>query len=670
MDYDDLLKRFTSFVNKEIYTDILTASTSNGVFVLDSDILESYDSELFDYFLDNPRECLTILKDITDNLDLGDFDGTISFRLTNVPEMYKVSISDLRSVHLDKFITLSGIIKQVSEVRPEITFTIWECNQCGNRMSIIQDEDTLIKPSECDCGNKKGFILYSRRLTDVQKIIVEEPQDNLSNGKQSRKINVYLSDDLVDESFQKSITPGNRVNVSGILCDKAIKTDRGRESKRRDIFLDCNYIEVVEKEFSDIELTDVDIKDIKRLAQNKKIYDYLVGSIAPSIFGYDKIKLSIGLQLFSGVHKVRSDGMKTRGDIHILLIGDPGAAKSQMLKYVADISPKGRYVVGKSASGTGLTATCVKDEFTGMWALEAGALVLSNGGLIAIDEMDKMEPADRSAMHSAMEQQEITINKASIQATLSTKTIILAAANPKFGRFDPFLSIHEQIDLPDTLLSRFDLIFAIRDVPDKDADIKLSRHILTLHKDPKLLTPPICQDLLRKYISYSRNYCNPVLTDDALNHIQNFYVKIRNSNKNENDNTVSLTARQLEALIRLSEASARVRLSDTVDVSDAERAIDLLRFCLGQVGVDPETGQLDIDVLTTGVSNKKRSTMITLLNKITDMAKESSDKLVCVEDLISTMEPIMERYKVDELIDKLKRDGELFEPRQGYIRHV
>ncbi|MEA3229639.1 MAG: minichromosome maintenance protein MCM, partial [archaeon] len=444
-----------------------------------------------------------------------------------------------------------------------------------------------------------------------------------------------------------------------------------KETKRREIYLEANYLEPIEREFEDIELSKEDIVAIKTLAKDRKIYDKLTKSIAPSIYGYDDIKLAIAMQLFSGVQKVRTDGLKTRGDIHIFLIGDPGAAKSQMLKYVSSIAPKGRYVVGKSSSGAGITAAAVKDEFTGTWALEAGALVLANGGMCAIDEMDKMDSSDRSSMHEAMEQQTITVSKASIQATLSARTIILAAANPKFGRFDPYAPISDQINIPDTLISRFDLMFTIRDIPSRDRDTYLADHVLNLHKNPEQEEPPIPADLLRKYIAYARSNCAPQLTEESTDIIKEFYVNIRNQNKGDDKSPVPLTARQLEALVRLAEASAKIRLSKTVTKKDAKKAVELLTYCLKQVGIDPETGLFDIDRLSSGVTSSKRNRIMQILNLVKEMQAESADKLVSREDLFSRAEDEgIESDKIDEILRDLLKEGELFEPRPGYIRKV
>ena len=672
MDYSDVLKKFEIFLTDVCYNQLLKAVQESTALVIDYEALERFDPELFDYFLEHPEECMQAIDEAMSNIDIGEeVEKKIPLRIRNLPDTEMVMIKNLRSTHLSRFIGVEGLIKQASEVRPEITFARWECQSCGEKIDMLQEEQTLEKPYMCECGNKRGFQLISRKMIDVQRIVVEESPESLDGGQQARKLGIYLKNDLVDPTFQKKVIPGNKVLVTGVLDDMPIRVDRGKETKRRDIFIECNFLEPIEKEFEDIEITEEDEKQIKKIAKDKKIYDMLKKSIAPSIFGYDDIKLAIAFQMFSGVQKVRPDGMKTRGDIHILLIGDPGAAKSQMLKYVSALAPKGRYVVGKSSSGAGLTAAAVKDEFTGTWALEAGALVLANGGMCAIDEMDKMDATDRSSMHEVMEQQTVTVSKASIQATLSARTIILAAANPKYGRFDPYTPIPDQINLPDTLISRFDLIFAIRDIPSREKDTSLAEHILSLHENPEEENVPMSAEMLRKYIAYARTNCAPKLTKGAIEVIREFYVNIRNQNSEDEKAPIPLTARQLEALVRLAEASAKIRLSDTVTKADATRGIDLLTHCLKQVGIDPETGQFDIDRLSSGVTSSKRNKIMNILKIIKEMQDESPDKLVNREDLISRAEEEgMDSAKVEEIIESLRRDGELFEPRHGFLKKV
>ena len=682
MEYPKILQKFEIFYSDVYNKELIKSAQDNTCIVVDFEDLEKFDPQLADTLLSDPVTTIKAAEEaisnvISSNIEIPGFDNkdtSIAARFHNLPESSKIMISNLRSRHLMKFISLTGNIKQTSQVRPEITSATWECQMCGQRTILLQDEPNLIKPYMCECGNKRSFSLVERKLIDIQKLVLIESPEDIDGGHQAQKINIYIKNDLVDPSFRKNVTPGNKVTITGTLFDFPVRIDRGSESKTRNIYLDGNYIITEESNFEEIEITEDDIKIIKQLASDKNIFDKISASIAPSIFGYDEIKKAIALQLFSGVRKIRTDKSVSRGDIHILLVGDPGAGKSQMLKFITELAPKSRYVVGKSASGAGLTAAAVKDEITGEWALEAGALVLANGGLVAIDEMDKMSEEDRSAMHEAMAQQTVTVSKANIQATLPCKTIILAAANPKYSRFDPYEAIAGQINLPESLLSRFDLIFAILDTPDRDRDSKIAGHILELQKSMDYsVEPPIASDLMKKYISYSRNECIPVLTNAAMDHIQQFYVKLRNKSAEgeDKDASVSITPRQLEALVRLSEASARIRLSPKVQKQDAERAIGLLTFCMKELGTDPETGEFDIDRLTGGTPSSKRSKITRLLMIIHDFEKELGEKEIPEQDIYAKAEEEgMDEFEVKKILSQLRQEGTIFDPKPGFIRKV
>ena len=1199
MDYSAMLSKFEVLLSEQFKNKIFKAGQDNESLVVEFQDIEKFDTELSDAILETPEECLRAADEALRNVTPADEDSPrITFRVRGLHESNNVAIKNLRSKHIGLFVAVDGIIKQASEVRPEITAATFECKACGQRLTILQEEPHLKTPFSCECGNRRGFELVIRKLIDIQRLELEEVPERLDGGAQPRKIGVFLRDDLVDPRFQKKVVPGSKVQITGILNDAPMKFEMGKETKRRDIYVDANYLESIELEFEDLEITPEDEKKIKELAHDPKIYDTLVKSIAPSIYGYEEIKLAIALQLFGGVRKVRPDGVTTRGDIHIFLVGDPGSGKSQLLKYVTHLAPKARYVVGKSASGAGMTATVVKDEFLRGWALEAGALVLANKGLCAIDELDKMGKEDRSAMHEVMEQQcyhpdtrivlgdgrnvkiglfveelmkknmqnvyagkdceilpvdglkiqttdmksifstninrvsrhrapkkmyiitysngrsicvtpehpafvctygeikemradkvtagmlapaprfyhtqpkekimlkkperwhpnlknisfpevldkklaeflgylvseghiyrntknryaeigitnsnkqiiqevhelwndvfniqpnilvqnspahnnacevqilrcpsqlmyeffqinfpeimtlsvsravpqkirmalpliqkaflktmflgdgfadserfgyitasytlakdlqdillnnniwsyiakdvrpagtyykvvvsgkdsirqfttnivsandtraekieklakraenranstdimpveivqklcillreyhmldgyfdsiikkeqgsnrivvkkyvdrlekrlseishasgpknirktsaiparqiarelgvsastiyhieidkshekydallcsikklekekcektsgllkeikdfvfadirfvsikkvelienhgldwvydvtveptktflseglvlhnTVTISKANVQATLHAQTTILAAANPKFGRFDAYESIPKQIDLPETLLSRFDLTFPVRDIPDKEKDTRLVRHILRLHENPEVQDPPIDSEMLRKYIAYAKSNIKPKLTKVATKEIELFYVGLRSSASKEGENSaVPIGARQLEALIRLSEASAKIRLADKIAKEDAKRAIDIVTKCLMEVGIDPETGKFDIDRLESGTTSTQRNKLKIILSLVGEMQEESPEKTVLINDVIAAAED-QGIESADEIIQKLKTSGELFEPKQGHIRKV
>ncbi len=671
MTPEEIQAKFEAFFARQYNPQIIAAARESKPLVVDFAELERFDPVLADTLLDSPISVFREIDSAISNIDTGMEQKRIIVRFRTLPEGNVVEIKNLRSKHIRKLTAVKGIIKQASEVRPKITAATFECKSCGERITLLQESDHIETPYACSCGNRRSFELVSRKLIDHQRIIIEECPESLVGSAQPRKIAVFLRDDLVDPNFQKKVVPGNKILVTGILNDAPILTALKQESVRREIYLDANHIETVEQEFEEIVLTPKDEEVIKELAKNPKVYELLVKSIAPSIYGYEDVKEAIALQLFGGVRKTRHDGITTRGDIHILLVGDPGSGKSQLLKYVVGLAPKARYIVGKSASGAGITATVVKDEFMRGWALEAGAIVLANNGLIAIDELDKMSPDDRSAMHEAMEQQTVTVSKANVQATLSAKTTVLAAANPKLGRFNNFNPLASQIDLPETLLSRFDLIFAFRDIPNKEKDSVLVRHILKLHREPDVQNSPIEAELLRKFIAYAKINYFPVLTRGAEAVIENFYVGLRNkyAGETQENASVPIGARQLEAIIRLSEASAKVRLSDKVLEEDAERAVNVVTAYLMKLGVDPETGRLDIDRLESGITANQRNKIRIILDLVESMQKESEDKTVLIEDVLAAAEEQGIKDAMD-IIQKMKREGELFEPKMGRIRKV
>jgi predicted ATP-dependent protease len=320
-------------------------------------------------------------------------------------------------------------------------------------------------------------------------------------------------------------------------------------------------------------------------------------------------------------------------------------------------------------SGAGLSAAVVKDEFLQGWSLEAGALVLANRGLCCIDELDKMSKEDGWAMHEALEQQSITISKANIQASLRCETTVLAAANPKFGRFDPYDTIANQINLAPTLINRFDLIFPIKDVTEQTKDEKMAHFILELHKN-NVEKPEIETRLLRKYLAYSRQNIFPKLTDAAIEELRDYYLKMRATAGGEGIKSIPISARQLEGLVRLSEASARLRLSDKVTKKDAKKAVELLDYCLRQVALDEETGTFDIDRIATDMPASSRNKLI-IIKEIIQELETKLGKTIPAEDIIRAAgEKDITESEAEEILQKLKRAGDIFEPRRGFISRI
>jgi len=1045
------IKRFQEFIDSNYYTSLLeNVRKGNRFLLMNFAELSKHDPDLAAELLVAPEDTI---KAIEKSIEQFDIDGLTNFRVRfdNLPQSQFIMIRDIRSKHINKFLFVEGVIKRKSDVRPQVTSARFECPICGNITNVLQLEGTFKEPTRCGCGRKGKFVMLDKEMIDAQSIVIEEAHENLEGGEQPKRINVLLKDDLVSPLSEKRTSPGSKVKVVGIIKEVPIISRSGAKSTKFDLMIDANYVMPTEDTFYEVAISEEEKKEILEIANDPKGYDKLVNSIAPSIYGYEKIKEALLLQLMGGVRKVRMDKIVSRGDMHILLCGDPGciagdsqvaliykgmekiknlgddhlqpireivtkirkdgkdryydfatifhhypkqpvlkvvtetgkemictynqplltkerweradeillgtkirvmpkiptmvkkpaptgfkkvekksgvlkevsipdkftpelaslcgyiigdghvhkrgysvvcyvnnqeidliekltefwkktfniepsiyvkningsvkniddgsgllrqivstqqihileinsrqvaqslsflsdkrvpqeifkspklviakfiswlfdadgcafgngrgrtsvqlksatidllhdvqllllyfgiqsriignnlcirrsndielfakyvgfnskkkkialnnvlevikirgnkrkrlqrwekivkiipygvidvydfevpvshtfiangivchnSGKSALLKRITQIAPKGRYVSGKGVSGAGITAAVVRDEFLSGWALEAGAMVLSSDGLVCVDELDKMSNEDRAAMHEALENQTVSISKANIQATLIARTTVLAAANPKFGRFDPYGIIADQIDLPPTLINRFDLIFPIKDLPEEIRDEKMAKHMLALHQSPDLNEPEIPTEILRKYVAYARQIVSPKLTDGAIEEIKDFYLRMRKSGGSEGSvKTIPISPRQLEALVRLSEASAKSRLDDRVTRKDAKKAIELLDYCLMQVGLDRETGKIDIDRIATGIAATQRS-HIHVLKDVINEIEAKVGKTILIQDVVAEAKNRgLDEDKVEEALERLKRSGDIYEPKRGFI---
>ncbi len=664
INQDDFLIEAKEFfeVNKSEIGKV--AKVGKKVVEISFEDFSAHSPSLAENLIERPEETIQLLEIALEELEWAPNDARVRF--TSIEKGQELFIRHIRSKHLGRMISIEGIVRQASEVRPLVTNAKFECPSCGTIIAVLQIEKKFKEPSRCSCGRRGGFKEISKDMVDAQVLTIEEASDNLHGGEQPKRMTIFLKEDLVDPNMEMRTTPGSRIKLVGILKEIAISSSSGAMLTRFDLAIEANNIIPLEESYEDIGISEEDERAIKELAGSPDFLEKMVDSIAPSIWGHKNVKKALAFQLFGGVKKTRSDGTKMRGDVHVLLVGDPGVAKSVMLGFIAGVAPKARYISGKSSTAAGLTASVVKDDILKGWSLEAGAMVLANKGIVCIDEFDKMDEEDRSTMHEAMEQQTITITKATVQATLRSQTSVLAAANPKFGRFDPLQSIPKQVNLAPSLLSRFDCIFIMRDIPGRDSDEAIANHVLMEHRQVAK-HDVIDNDLLKKYISYSKKKYDPVLSEEAVKVMKDFYVGLRNMPQigDGPSKPIPIGARQLEAIVRLSEAHARMRLSKEVEVKDAVAAVDLVRSYLMQVGYDKDTKTFDVDRITGNPASARNK--IHIIQDAVEALEKRVGKRIPLEELNKFLDGKMKQSEIDEAVGKLLASGDLFRPTRGFI---
>ena len=598
----------------------------------------------------------------------------IRARIGNYP--VQRSLRQINAEVIGKMTSVSGMVLRASEVKPLAKELVFMCPE-GHRTDVILDKDLkLTTPLQCSnskCKHKElGIEPKSSRFIDVQFVRLQELPEDLPPGQLPHYLDVTVKQDLVDNA-----RPGDRIVLTGII---RIEQERmsgvsKNESPLYRLRLDGNNVEFLggkgDKTSRRIEREQIspeEEKIISSLSKNPDIYERLIESYAPHITGHETIKESILLLMAGSTQRQLNDGSKIRGDINIFLVGDPGTAKSEMLKFCARIAPRGLYTSGRGSTAAGLTAAVVRDA-NGIFMLEAGATVLGDQGLVCIDEFDKMKAEDRSALHEVMEQQTASIAKGGIVATLNARASILAAANPMYGKYDPFKNITENVNLPVPLLTRFDLIFVVRDKPSKEKDTKIAKHIINLHT-PKGIDSRslIDSETLTKYLSYAKRI-QPTLTKEAEEKILNYYMKMRSMGQ-DNDDIITVTPRQLEGLIRLSTARARLLLKNQVDGQDAQRAIDLLEEMFNEAGIDVNTGKVDLGTLQ-GRPRSEVSKMQLFMDVIRGLEGEHKhpvEESQLVEELAKT-----DKFTEDEArnyIRKMQKDSVIYEAKPGYYNIV
>ncbi|EGD74841.1 minichromosome maintenance complex component 5 [Salpingoeca rosetta] len=592
--------------NVFVYRDLLRRHYHLKVFNLEVDLdhLSAFHDDLAERLKAKPGDFLPIFEEaardaarqiLATSTEETEAPDIRPIQVTLTSSERPVSMRHLGSAYMAKLVKISGIIISASATRAKATRLMLQCRSCRstrpwdvkpgfggaqlprtcNREPLSNEEERCpvdpyqIVPDKCTC-------------IDQQTLKLQEAPEDVPTGEMPRHILLAAERYLTDK-----VIPGTRCTIIGIYTVFSDRKERGTST----VAVRRPYIRVVGLEVDDsgpgrsnTAILPADEENIRAMAHEHDVYDRIVRNVAPSIFGSDDIKKATACLLFGGSTKVLPDGMRLRGDINVLLLGDPGTAKSQMLKFAEQVAPIGVYTSGKGSSAAGLTASVIRDAASREFYLEGGAMVLADGGVVCIDEFDKMREGDRVAIHEAMEQQTISIAKAGITTTLNSRASVLAAANSVFGRWDDTKEADENIEFQSTILSRFDLIFVVKDEHNRERDEHLARHVMGVHlnaEDPQA-EGEMDVAFLKKYIQYCRMNCGPRLSPPALEKLKNHFVQIRSEAHRQYVETgkrpaIPITVRQLEALVRISESLAKMKLAPFVSEADVDEAIRLFK---------------------------------------------------------------------------------------------
>ena len=670
--------------------------------------LQAFDPDFAEDILQFPRQILNTGKDTLREIcrERGE-DLDVILRVGELPRDSRRAIREIGSSDIEKLRSSDVQVIKISEIKPRMHIAAFQCEACGVTQEIIQNnERELIEPIRClptdqgGCGENAGrggatrfnLVFNVSRLINNQWIEIQELPESVESGAQPGRAKVLLEGDLVNKHL-----PGQRIvaNMIPVVYSEVIKN---KKTPMFDIIYHLISSEHESVPFTEIKITDEEQEEILAISQREDLLRLMQNSIAPSIFStgvMNFVKRSLALQLFGGVSRKNSDGTRTRGDIHILIMGDPGVAKSQLLTYVSELSPRGKFASGGGVSGAGLTAAAVRDTFAdGRFSLEAGVLPLSDRGLAAIDEFDKISDDDRKVMHPAMEQQRIDISKGGITASLPSRCAIIAAANPKDGRFSnraantSVIRSFKETGLEAPLASRFDIIWMMRDEVKAENDEMIAKHILRsrtrgvpealidefvaidpVEEDKEQIikegvdgTEHLSQSFLRKYIAFAKRNYHPNIDQDVMALILEYYVQERQSYGREDSdeggesNVVPITARALEALIRLTEAHARMFLREDATAEDAKVALAVFKHWREESGIEDESE-------FSGTSVNQRNISVIVKNLIRDICTENGNVATISAIYNRALAKKIDESTVDRIIQQMRTSGILFQPK-------